>query len=163
MISDIHWTYFVPLWLMSPVLFAVAWNDLSRMKIPNYLVLSGLAVFVLSVPFLDYDEALARGLAGIICLAICLVLFAMRWLGGGDTKMLPVVFLFIPSAWVTAYMFSFAFSLIIGMVLVWGARIAFGRTDAKWISLRPGSAFPMGVSIALSGLFFAGLGFVVQV
>lgn len=155
--SDVHWTYFVPLWLLSPVLIAVAWNDLSRLKIPNYLVLSGVVLFVLSLPLLDFDEAVARGIAGIVCLAICLVLFGIHWLGGGDAKMLPVVFLFVPSGWVTSYLFSFAFSLIIGMALIWGVRIACGRADANWISLRPDSAFPMGVSIALSGLFVAGL------
>ena len=157
MIPDVHWTYFAPLWLLCPVLVAVAWNDLSRMKIPNYLVICGLALFVLSLPFLDVDEAVARGIAGGICLAICLALFGLRWLGGGDAKMLPVAFLFIPSAWVTSYMFGFAFSLLIGMVLIWTARAVFGRADADWISLRPGSAFPMGISIAMSGLFFAGL------
>ncbi len=153
---EISWTDLVPLWLLCPVLIAVAWNDLSRLTIPNYLVVTGIVIFVCSLPLLDYQETFARVLAGVVCFTFCLVMFAMRWVGGGDAKMMPVVFLFVPSAWISSYIFGFAFSLIIGMTLVWAARVAFGRADAGWISLRPDAAFPMGVSIALSGLFLAG-------
>lgn len=156
MMAELHWTYYAPIWLFCPVLVAVAFSDLTRMKIPNSLVAIGLALFLVSLPFLDFQEAIARIRVGAICFGLCLVLFAIGWLGGGDAKMLPVVFLFIPSSWVISYMFGFAASLLIGMILMWGARSIFGRPDSRWASLLPGAAFPMGISMALSGLSFAG-------
>ena len=117
--------------------------------------LIGFILFLVSSPFLDFQETMARARDGAICFGFCILLFAIGWLGGGDAKMLPVVFLFMPGPWVISYMFVFAASLVIGMILIWGARSIFGRADSTWISLHPGAAFPMGISMAISGLSFA--------
>lgn len=155
MLPDLHWTSYAPLWLFCPVLVAVAASDLARMKIPNRLVAIGFVLFLVTLPFIDFHEAVARARDGAICFGLCLVLFAMGWLGGGDAKMLPVVFLFIPSPWVISYMFGFAASLMIGMILIWALRMMFGHPDSAWKSMQPGAAFPMGISMAMSGLSFA--------
>ena len=55
-------TEFIPLAAALPVVIASAWTDLRMMRIPNPLVLVGLVVFVLTLPFLDAGEALWRGM-----------------------------------------------------------------------------------------------------
>lgn len=125
------------------------------MKIPNYLVGIGFALFIFTLPLLDLAEGLLRFRNGSICFAICIALFAVGWLGGGDAKIFPVVYLFIPSAWALSYLFGFAASLLIGMILMWAARRVIPPAKSNWVSLQQGAHFPMGISFALSGLFFA--------
>jgi prepilin peptidase CpaA len=147
----------VPLISFCPILLMVAAFDLKQMRIPNVLVVAGALMFVFCLPFLEFPEALTRIAICAGAFVICVGLFAFRWMGGGDTKMIPVVFLFIPSNQASLYMMVFGFSLLTGIALVSTLRARLRHNDATWASMRPGAQFPMGVSIALSGLIFLGL------
>lgn len=146
----------LPLLLLCPILAFVAGFDLTQMRIPNVLVLSGLLLFASCIPLIGLSEALARATVFAAVFAICISLFACRMIGGGDAKMIPVVFLFIPSAQSTSYALILGWSLLGGILIVRGLRWGLQRDGAAWVSMRPGADFPMGVSIALSGLAFLG-------
>ena len=146
-ITDLH--FFVALAFV-PVLLATGLSDLREMRIPNRLSWIGVVLFAATLPLLGFDEWAIRALAGLVTLAICFALFAMGWLGGGDAKILPVTILFVPLSHMELYMFSFSACMILGMVGIWGARRVFAHPEATWVSMKPGAAFPMGISIAAS-------------
>lgn len=133
-----------------PILAATAVCDLRHMRIPNRLSWVGVALFVASLPVLGADVWSLRVLAGAAAFAICFGLFAVGWLGGGDAKILPVTFLFVPTGLLPVYLFSFSAAMVLGMVGIWLARQRLSRPDASWVSMQPGAAFPMGISIAAS-------------
>ena len=137
-----------------PVLIATGMSDLRQMRIPNRLSWTGLAIFVLCFPLLGPEEWAFRSLAGLSALMVCFGLFAAGWLGGGDAKIFPVTILFIPLGHLAIYMFAFSAAMIVGMVGIWIARQFFSRPDSVWVSMQPGKAFPMGISIAMSLPFF---------
>lgn len=67
-----------------------AFNDLFSMTIPNRISLALLVSFVVLAPLsgMPVMEIGQHLLAGVLVLAVCLVFFAMRVMGGGDAKLL---------------------------------------------------------------------------
>lgn len=142
----------VPLLCLAPVLMAVAYFDLKYMRIPNWLVYIALALFVVTVPLIGWEEAGLRFLAGLLIFAIGVASFAMGWFGGGDVKMLAALVLFVPSP--TYYLFAFGFSaaMLIGVSFVLMLRAAPGSDRIEYKGLQARGKFPMGISIAGAGL-----------
>ncbi len=138
---------------LSPVLIAVAIKDLSELRIPNALVIVAVMIFAVSSGWLPFDELANRLVAAAITFGILLLLFAGRFVGGGDVKMLPALVLFVPPTHWTDFGALLATALVIGVIGICIARAAVSRrVPTGWLALdRPGT-FPMGVSIALSGL-----------
>lgn len=133
-----------------PLLLITALFDLREMRIPNWLSWAGLAVFAATLPVLGIDAWFMRALVGLAAFVICFGLFAVNWLGGGDAKIFPVTMLFVPMSHIAIYMFSFSVAMIVGMIVIWLARQQFSHPQARWVSMKPGAAFPMGISIAAS-------------
>ena len=152
MIQALPWQQWAPLWAFAPCLALVTLSDFKEMRIPNAYSVAGLIVFLGLLPLIGWHDALLRGLAAAICFAICLVKFILGWMGGGDTKFLPVVFLFVPTVHLSTYLFLFALFLSLGLVGVLGARRVLRHTDIRAASMQSGAAFPMGVPIGLSAL-----------
>jgi prepilin peptidase CpaA len=133
-----------------PILCATAVYDLRQMRIPNYLSLAGLFLFALCLPALGLEEWGWRALTGLFTFVLCFGLFAAGWLGGGDAKILPVTVLFVPFGHIELYMLSFSASMVLGMVGIWAVRQRLSHPQTSWVSMQPGAAFPMGISIAAS-------------
>lgn len=133
-----------------PILLATALFDLREMRIPNALSWAGLALFAFYLPFVGFEDGLSRILAGLIAFGICFGLFAAGWLGGGDAKIFPVTVLFVPVGHLPAFLFSFSVAMVLGMVSIWCVRQRLSHPQAPWVSMKPGAAFPMGISIAAS-------------
>ena len=133
-----------------PILGATALYDLRQMRIPNFLSLAGLLLFALCLPLLGVEEWGWRALTGFFTFMLCFGLFVAGWLGGGDAKILPVTVLFVPFGHIELYMLSFSASMVLGMVGIWVVRQRMSHPDARWVSMQPGAAFPMGISIAAS-------------
>ncbi len=137
-----------------PILVAVALSDMKNLRIPNTMVMAGLCLFIICSPLLGVFETSMRAAIGGLAFIICSGLFAFRVLGGGDAKMIPVVFLFIPSHLASIYMVIFGWSLLLGIVFIHLARKGFGNEQSGWVFLRAHADFPMGISIAMSGFIF---------
>ena len=133
-----------------PILGATALYDLRQMRIPNFLSLAGLFLFVLCLRVLGVEAWLLRAATGFFVFILCFGLFAAGWLGGGDAKILPVTVLFVPLGHIELYMLSFSASMVLGMIGIWLVRQRLSHPEARWVSMQPGAAFPMGISIAAS-------------
>jgi prepilin peptidase CpaA len=76
--------------LVFPALMAyAAASDLLTMTIPNRLSLALVAAFAIFAVAsgLAWQAALLHLAAGAAVLAVCFVLFALGWIGGGDAKL----------------------------------------------------------------------------
>ncbi len=152
--SEADWTVWVPLWFFSPMFVAIAWTDFSQMRIPNLYCWIGLAVFVVTLPALTIDDILLRVLSGVICFAICFGLFAARWLGGGDAKILPVVVLLIPPPFMSTFMLLLAAAMAVGLLGLPLVR-RFAGQSGRFVSLSQKREFPMGIAIGSAGVVLA--------
>ncbi|OYX42317.1 MAG: hypothetical protein B7Z02_12300 [Rhodobacterales bacterium 32-67-9] len=142
----------VPLLLIAPLLVAVAYSDLSRMRIPNALSLVAVAVFGLYALIAPPDDLVLRiAVAGTVFVlgfgAFCLGLF-----GGGDVKMLSALLLFVPTPTMPLFGFVFSASMLAGIAIVLGLRRLPAAHRLGWKSISGSTGFPMGLSIAMAGL-----------
>ena len=142
-----------PLLLITPLLMAMALYDLKSLKIPNRLVLIMLAVFLFSAPvFLSFHEVAYRAFSGIFVFALGFVGFALRLWGGGDVKAIAVLSLFVPGSYLLLFAYIFSASMAAGIMIVFASRSILGHPQTQWSAMRPGAGYPMGVSIAMSGI-----------
>ncbi len=143
----------VPLLLLCPVLVATAWYDLRRMRIPDVLSLIAVGLFLVSGPlFLTTESILMRVLVAGTVFIISFLMFAFRLVGGGDVKIFSALMLFIPVPTVSVFLLLFSAAMFFGMALMPVLRALPHADLLGWVSLKPGAGFPMGISIALSGL-----------
>ena len=143
----------VPLILVAPLLAAMALSDLKHLKIPNRLVLAMLAIFTLSAPCcLSPQDIGHRAIAGVVAFALGLLSYPLRLWGGGDIKAIAVLVLFVPSHSLPLFACLFSASMAAGMALVLTTRAVLGSADSLWFALRSKAGYPMGVSIAITGL-----------
>ena len=145
---------FIPLTAALPVVLAAAWTDLRMMRIHNTLVLVGLGIFVVTLPYLDAGEALWRVMIGGISFAVCFALFALGALGGGDSKFFPVIMLFVPIGLWNEFLIVFSLSMAGTMGLFLPARRLMPAGQIRWKSFQPDGRFPMAIAFATAVLGF---------
>lgn len=144
---------YIPLVLVLPFLIAMALEDLRKLRISNRLVLVMIAAFALSGPILlPLTEIGLRLAAAAMVFALGLTGFILRLWGGGDVKAFSALILFLPSSALILYAYVFSASMLIGISLVLLLRATMGSENSEWSSLKPNSSYPMGVSIAMSGM-----------
>jgi prepilin peptidase CpaA len=139
---------YVLLGALAIALVTAAVTDIRRRQIDNWLN----AGIVLAAPLYWWASGLSLwpgvgwqlGLAGLT-LAVTATLFAMRWMGGGDVKLLTALALWITPTWFLKLVLMMA--LLGGLLtLVLGAwHVARRRRDRL--------AIPYGVAIAAAGLW----------
>lgn len=99
--------------------FAVwaTYSDLRYMKITNISVLIMTAVFlVVGAIFLPFDIFLWRVVGGLIVLAIGIILFALRSMGGGDAKFGAAMALFVDHDEILEFIFILALVTLVAVV-----------------------------------------------
>lgn len=142
----------IPLLLLAPVMVAVAYADLRYLRIPNILGLAALALFVLTAPLLTWGELGWRMTAAAIVFGVSFAMFALRLIGGGDVKIIAALMLFIPSQTHALFALNFSASLLLGIALILTLRAAPIFQNTRFVSIKTENGFPMGISIALSGI-----------
>jgi prepilin peptidase CpaA len=139
---------------IAPLLIAVAYFDLRYLRIPNLLSIAGFAAFIVFAAVYPPADLLPRLAVAATVFLLGVAGFALRLLGGGDVKFLPVLMLFVPLHLLVSFGNVFSASLLLGVALVALLRRLPGIADAGWASFGGRGKFPMGVSIALAGLSF---------
>ena len=143
-----------PLILISPILLYCAFNDLKNLKIPNFIPGLSLIIFFSMIYIIGLPEFEERVLQGLLVFGICFLLFSLRLLGGGDAKLIPVVFLFIPSSEITTFMLCLSTGMTITLFGLSQARSYMPITVDSWRALRSKRALPMGPAIATATMIF---------
>lgn len=146
----------IPLICVVPVLLFAAVMDVRHLRIPNNLSVVALALFVLTCAVLPLSEVGARIAGATIVFLSGFLLFMVRALGGGDVKLMSALMLFIPShSWLLfAQLFSVSMLVGIFLVVVLRGRQTEAAPDLAGISTE--RAFPMGISIAMTGISHLG-------
>lgn len=142
----------IPLLLLSPLLIAVGYFDLRYMRIPNVFSLVALAVFAMMALMFPAGDLGSRLLAAAAILVIGFGSFAMGLFGGGDVKVLAVMMLFVPTSTLAIFAFVFAGAMASGILAVLILRTSERITHSGWKGLASIGSFPMGVSLAVTGI-----------
>lgn len=144
--------------LLAAILVAIILCDVRMMRIPDLLTMLALFTFVLRIWTVGLGPWLLPQIAlGGVVFALCLIAFALRLMGGGDTKMLPALALFVPVAALPSVLFAFSAALLLSIGAILLARRRFASPDHGWAVLRS-TALPMGLPIGLAGLVSLGFG-----
>ncbi|MGB7270400.1 MAG: prepilin peptidase [Albidovulum sp.] len=141
-----------PLVMLSPVLLAVAYCDLRFMRIPNVLSILAVALFVISCLFSMPVDLLARITVAALVFGLGFVAFCLRMFGGGDVKILSALMLFVPMPSLAQFAYLFSASMLIGILAILGLRKLPQAAGHSWKAISGSTKFPMGISIALSGI-----------
>lgn len=135
--------------LVPPVVIALlaasaAWSDWRRRTIPNWLSLLTASLGILfAAIFSGWEPALWHVAHMVVALAIGMVLFGLRWWGGGDSKFYAAVAAWVPLSGFFALVVSIALA---GLVLVAGAYVLRQLKAAE--QRRKLDALPYGVAIS---------------
>jgi prepilin peptidase CpaA len=145
-----------------PVLMIVTGlHDLITMKIPNWISLALLAVFLPAALVCGLSlQAIGLHLAvGFGALLVGMALFALRWIGGGDAKALAAACLWLGVGGVGPFVL---WTAVIGglfcLLLISGRRnFPSVSTMARWPDwlvrlMEPKGDIPYGVAIAIGAL-----------
>ena len=131
--------------------------DLTRMKIPNWIVLGLFASFLLLGPFaLDLPDFGVRLLQTAVVLTIGFVLSTFLGIGGGDGKFAAASAAFISVGDYGVIMVSLGVMSLLAVAL----HRAMGRVSALqpviegWESYRDVSKFPFGLPLAATLVFY---------
>lgn len=146
--------------LFSALVLTAALKDVTSYTIPNWIPLALLAGFpaaalASSLPLLAIGEHAA---VGVVALAAGMMMFALRWLGGGDAKLFAAVALWLGWPAVTPFLVATALSggglALVLLTLRAPALRPFVLVGPSWFTrlARPGEAAPYGVAIAFGAL-----------
>ena len=150
----------IPLSLAFPLLMIfAAVSDMLTMRISNRLVgLVVLSFFVLAFAVgLPLETIGLHLLAGAAVLLVAFSFFALRWIGGGDAKLMAATALWFGFGELLPYviyasLLGGALTLLLLLVRRWPLPAALGRQD--WIARlhNAGTGIPYGIALALAGL-----------
>lgn len=148
----IHDLNLVPILVLSPLLVAVAYFDLRFLRIPNRLVMIALAVFVLTAPMVAAPELGTRILAAVLVFGMTSTAFFLRYLGGGDVKMMTALMLFVPTSGLTVFAYVFSVSMMLAVLITVTIQSPMVAHRMRWVSTSNKGALPAGLCIAMSGI-----------
>lgn len=149
------------LWLaiaaMLPLMALCAWYDLRSLRIPNWLVLGVLAVFLFTglwgLPFEAFAWRLVQGVAVLL---LGFALFSFGVIGGGDAKMAAALAPFVALGDILSVLLLYAVvTLVLLLVLRLAMQFARHRTTG-WMAVDQYAlparerVFPMGLIFAIT-------------
>ncbi|VAV89013.1 Type IV prepilin peptidase TadV/CpaA [hydrothermal vent metagenome] len=148
--------------LLFPLLmFIAAWRDVVSMTIPNWVSLALLGLFLVAAPLigLSWTEFGLHMAVGLGALLLTILMFALRWIGGGDAKLFAAAALWM--GWPDILPYALIAALIGGLFSV---LLIFARKTAlppvlytqKWSAnlLKKDGDMPYGVALCAAALFY---------
>ncbi len=155
---------FIALFLLFSML-AVIWFDATRYIIPNWLVGAMLAVYPLAVVMAPHPVDWPMGLAALaVVFVVGYFVFAMKWMGGGDIKLLIACSLWVGFPHLLDFVFIVALLGGALSIALWGIRkgeylVLKGEQITRMPRiLKSGEPVPYGLAIAGAFLIMMWLG-----
>ncbi|MFT7106758.1 MAG: prepilin peptidase CpaA [Yoonia sp.] len=147
------------LWLLPaviPIAIYIAWNDMRSMKITNASVLALVFAYAIIGPFAFGLELYAwQWLHLPVALVVCMALWALRIMGGGDAKIIAAMSLFFMVADLLLITQIFAASLLGALAVHSLFRFtALKNIAPDWKSWTAGRYFPKGLPLSMTLLFY---------
>jgi prepilin peptidase CpaA len=136
-----------------------ALSDITTMTIPNWISLALIGLFFPAAlaAHLSFAEVAVNVGVGVAALVIGMVMFALRWVGGGDAKMMAAASLWLGLTGLPSYILWVAISGGIFAVLLMQARMwgqAYAHRAPPWVGklLQPKGDIPYGVALCAGAL-----------
>ena len=149
---------------MVPLMVLTAWLDLKYLKIPNWLVLCVLAVFLMAGLWgLPFDTFAWRLVYGGVTLVIGFGLFSLGLIGGGDAKMAAVLVPFAAPVDAAALLLIYAILTLALLIVLQTVMFLARRRETGWLAVdqmskpRRERVFPMGLIFGAAILLYLGL------
>ncbi len=137
----------------------VLWFDVSNYTIPNWLVGLMLLAYPFAVMMAHHSVDWKMAVAGMmLVLVVGYIVFAMKWMGGGDIKLITACALWVGLTNLPDFIFITALIGGVFSVLVWGIRKVLPFIPSKGEKkplpriLRDGEPVPYGVAISFGFL-----------
>ncbi len=139
-------------------MLAASWSDMTSMTIPNWISLVLIAGFFAVTPFVWQGWAVfgTHILVGLVCFAAGLVMFALRWMGGGDAKLLAATSVW----WVWSDLFQYFFYTtlaggVLALILIFGRKyVPENMLNTGWANrlFKNEKKMPYGLALAFGAL-----------
>lgn len=148
--------WFLP--VMTPIAFYIAWSDMRAMKIPNGAVLALVAGYAVVGPFaFGFEQYLWQWLHLPVALVVCMALWALRVMGGGDAKMIAAM----APVFVLADLMLVSQVFLAAILSAVAVHSLFRFTALKniapgWKSWTAGRYFPKGLPLSMTLVFYLG-------
>jgi len=140
-------------------MLAVLWFDITRYIIPNWLVGLMLGAYPVAVLMAHSHVDWKMAVVGMTVVLVCgYIIFAMKWMGGGDIKLITAGSLWVGLPNIPDFIFILTLIGGVFAVGVWGIRKVLPflpkKPDAAPLPriLRDGEPVPYGVAIAFGFL-----------
>jgi prepilin peptidase CpaA len=139
-----------------PIAIYISWNDMRSMKITNNSLIVLLSVYaVLGLFAFGLEMYLWQWLNFPVVLVICMALWALRAMGGGDAKMIAVMAPFFVVDDMVLIMKLFAASLLGALAIHSLVRFTPLKNIAPdWQSWHAGRYFPKGFPLSMTLLLY---------
>ena len=136
-----------------------ALTDLFFMRVPNSLVFLLAAGFFIVGPLvgLEMSDIGIHAATALAALALCLSLFALGWVGGGDVKLFAASCLWLGPEYIVAYSLlaaAIGMSLTILVLFCRGLPLPGALASQGWLVRlhSPKEGVPYGIALAAAGL-----------
>ncbi len=145
-----------------PVLMIIAgWQDMMTMTISNWISLALLGLFVVAAPILGLSWASfgLHLLVGFAALAITIVMFSLKWIGGGDAKLFAAAALWM--GWPDVLVYTLIAAVAGGalsVILLYARKMTLPPIlyTTKWSArlLKKGGDVPYGIALCAGALYW---------
>ncbi len=146
--------WFLP--AVTPIAIYIAWNDMRSMKITNASVLALVIAYAVIGPFAFGLEVYAwQWLHLPVTLAVCMALWALRVMGGGDAKVIAAMSPIFMVGDLLLIVQLFAACLLGALAVHSLFRFTALKNFApEWKSWTAGRYFPKGLPLSMTLLFY---------
>lgn len=143
-------------------MLCVIWLDVTTYRIPNWLVGSLLLAYPLAVILAPHPIEWMVGLQAMgLTFVVGYIVFAMRWMGGGDVKLLIALSLWVGLTYLAEFMFLVALIGGVYSLALWLGRKLIARLPVKRELpriLREGEPIAYGLAIAAAFMWMMHIG-----
>ena len=139
-----------------PLALFISWNDMRDMKITNNTILVVLIAYaVLGPSAFGLEMYLWQWLHFPVALVVCMALWALRLMGGGDAKLIAAMAPYFVMVDIAFILRVFAASLIAALIVHTLFRVTpLKGPVSEWKSWNVGRYFPKGFPLSMTLLLY---------